>query len=76
MGNIKKVQNHEYHVSEESREETDIVTDVTAINEVNTGSDHRMVISNMKLDIEVESKQWMIKRPPRVNAAQIRSTSN
>ena len=34
----------------------DIVTDVTVINQVNFGSDHRMVISNIKLDVEVESE--------------------
>ena len=58
MGNIKKVQYHEYHVPEESREEMDvengvtnteidyrpdIVTDVTVINQINTESDHRLI---------------------------------
>ena len=32
----------------------DIVKDITVINQVNTGSDHRLVISNIKLDVEVE----------------------
>ena len=36
MGNIKKVQNHEYHVPEEC--------------------DHRLVMSNIKLDVEMERK--------------------
>ena len=33
-----------------------IVTDVTIINQVNIGSDHRMVISNIKFNVEVEKK--------------------
>ena len=33
-----------------------IVTDATVINQVNIGSDHRMVMSNIKLDVEVERK--------------------
>ena len=32
----------------------DIATDVTVINQVNTRSDHRLVMSNIKLDVEVE----------------------
>ena len=35
---------------------TDIVIDVTVISQVNIGSDHRMVIRNFKLDVEVEWK--------------------
>ena len=35
----------------------DIVTDVTVIKQVNIGSDHRLVMSNIKLDVEVERKQ-------------------
>ena len=63
MGNIKKVQNHEYHVSEKAAK-TDIdyiltnrlyiVTDVTVNNQINIGSEHGLVMSNMKLDVEVE----------------------
>ena len=34
----------------------DIVTDVTVSNKVNIGSDHRTVMSNIKLDVEVERK--------------------
>jgi endonuclease/exonuclease/phosphatase family metal-dependent hydrolase len=33
----------------------DIITDVTVINQVNIGSDHRLVMSNIKLDVEVGS---------------------
>ena len=51
----------------------DIITDVTVINQVNIGSDHRMVMSNIKLDIEVERETLMTKRLPRVHAAQIGS---
>ena len=43
---------------------TDIVTDVTVINQVNTGSDHIVAMSNTKL---------VTKRLPRVNAKQIGS---
>ena len=32
----------------------DIVTDLTVINEVNIASDHRMAMSNIDLDVEVE----------------------
>ena len=34
----------------------DIVTDVTVINQVKIGSDHRLVMSNIKLDVEIERK--------------------
>ena len=34
-----------------------IVTDVTGINQVNTGSDRRLVMSNIKLDVEVEMEK-------------------
>ena len=47
---------------------TDIVTDVIVINQVNIGSDHRMVISNIKLDVEVEREKLMTKRPSNVDA--------
>ena len=33
---------------------SDIVTDVTVTNQVNIGSDHKLVMSNIKLDVEVE----------------------
>ena len=49
----------------------DIVTGVTVINRLNTGSDHTMVMINIKLDVEVEKKSVMTKRPPRVDATQI-----
>ncbi len=32
----------------------DIVTDITVINQVNIGSDHRMAMNNIDLDVEVE----------------------
>ena len=91
MGNMKKVQNHEYHVSEEGMEEmdvenqngvrnseidyirtnrSDIVKDVTIIN---IGSGHILVTSNIKLNVEVERKTLMTKRPPRVDITQIGS---
>ena len=34
------------------------VTDVTVINQFNIGSDHRLVMSNTKLDVEVEWKNY------------------
>ena len=39
----------------------DIVTDVTVINQVNIGSDHRLVMNNIKLNVEVERKTLMTK---------------
>ena len=48
-----------------------IVTDVTVINQVNIGCDHIMVMNNIKLDVEVERKTLMTKRPPRVDATRI-----
>ena len=51
----------------------DFVTDVTIINQDNTGSDHRMDMSNIKLSEEVERKTLITKRPQRVVATQIRS---
>ena len=48
-------------------------TDVTVINHVNIGSDHKLVKSNIKLDVEVERKQFMTKRPPRVYTTRIGS---
>ena len=51
----------------------DIATDVIVFNEVNIGSDHRTVIINIKLDVGVERKKWMTKRPPKVDATQIGS---
>jgi len=39
----------------------DIVTNVTVINQVNIESDHSMVVSNIKLDVEVEMKRMMTK---------------
>ena len=46
----------------------DIVTDVTVINKVNSGSDHRLVIRTIKLDVEMERTTLMTMRPPRVNS--------
>ena len=34
----------------------DIVIDVTVISQVNIGSDHKLVMSNIKLDVEVDRK--------------------
>ena len=51
----------------------DITTDVSIINQVNIESDHRMVMSNIKLDVEVERGTFMAERPPRVVASQIGS---
>ena len=51
----------------------DIVTDVTVINQVNIGSDHRLVLSNIKPDADVERKPLLIKRPPRIDATRIGS---
>ena len=45
----------------------DIVTYVTVVNHVNNGRDHRLIVGNIKLDVEVERKQMMTKLPPRVN---------
>ena len=33
------------------------ITYITVINQVNIGSDHRLVMSNIKLDVEVEKKK-------------------
>ena len=52
---------------------SDSVTDVTVINQDNIGSDHRMAMSNIKLDADVEIKQLMTMRQPRVDATQIGS---
>ena len=49
----------------------DIVTDVISINQVNIGSDQ--VMSNIKLDVQVERNKLMTKRPPRLNATGIGS---
>ena len=49
---------------------TDVDTDVTVINQVNIGSDHRLVLvlRNIKLDVEVERKNLMTKWTLRVDA--------
>ena len=36
-----------------------IVTDETIINQVNNGRDHRLVLTNIKLDVEVEINKLM-----------------
>ena len=36
-----------------------IITDVTVISQVSIGSDHRVVMSNIKLDVEVKRKTLM-----------------
>ena len=82
MGNINKVQNHEYNVSEENREEMDVENPKRSNGDWNwlypnkqakqrnrrnshqpsqhwIGSDHRMVMSNITLDVEVEMKNWL-----------------
>ena len=51
----------------------DIVTEVTVINQVNIGSDHRLVMSNIKLDVEVERQTLMTKGPATADATQIGS---
>ena len=51
----------------------DIVTDVTVINQVNIGSDHRLVMSNIKLEVEVERKKLTTKRPPTVDTTRMGS---
>ena len=51
----------------------DNVTDVTVINQVNIGSDHILVMSNIKLDVEVERKTLMTRRPQKVDATRIGS---
>ena len=51
----------------------DIVTDVTVNNQVNIGSDHRMVMRNIKLYVEVERNQLMPKKPSRIDTTQIGS---
>ena len=33
----------------------DIVTDVTVVNQVNIGNHHRLIVSNIKMDVEVET---------------------
>ena len=50
----------------------DIVTDVTVINQVNIGSDI-MIMSNIKLDVEVERENIMTKRAQRVDTTQMGS---
>ena len=40
---------------------SDIVTDVTVIAQVNNGSGHRMVMSKINLDVQVERKKLMPK---------------
>ena len=52
---------------------SDIVTDVTVINQVNIGINHRLAMSNIKLVAEVERKTLMTKRPPIVDATRIGS---
>ena len=52
---------------------TDIPTDVAVINKVNSGSDHRLVMRSIKLDVEVERKPFMTKRLPEVDATRIGS---
>ena len=43
-----------------------IVKDVTVINQVNIGIDFRMAMSNIKLDIDMEKQPVMIKKSPRI----------
>ena len=51
----------------------DIITVVTVINQANIGSDHRLFMSNIKEDVEMERKKSMTKRLPRVDATRIGS---
>jgi len=48
-----------------------LATDVTVIIHVNMGSDHRIVMSNTKLDKVMETKKLKTKRPPIVDITQI-----
>ena len=58
MGNIKKANSHEYRVPEERRDGvTKTEIECTLTNRPYTGSEHIMVMSNIKLDVDVESKQ-------------------
>ena len=36
----------------------DVVTDVTVINQVNISTDHILILSNIKLDVEMENKMY------------------
>ena len=49
----------------------DIVTEITFINKANIGSNHRPVMSNTKLDIEVHMKTLVTKQTQRVDATRI-----
>jgi len=51
-----------------------LVTYVTVINQVNIMSDHRMVVSNIKVDVDVEIKmRRTIKRRSRVDTKTVGS---
>ena len=45
-----------------------MLVDITVINYVDSGRDHRMVRTNIKLDIEVKK---MNKKPPRIDTNKI-----
>ena len=51
----------------------DTITDVTVINRINVGSDHRMVMSSVKLDTKAERKKLIKKQTPKVDPTLIRS---
>ena len=44
-----------------------IVKDVTVVNQINIGIDFRMVMSDIKLDLEMEKKTVMTKKLPRTD---------
>lgn len=49
----------------------DIITDVTVINRVNIGSDHRMVMSSVRLDTKQERRKLVNKKQTKVDTTQI-----
>ena len=49
-----------------------IITDVRVINRINIGSDHRMLMNNIKLDTKAEGKKLLRKKkPPKVDTREI-----
>ena len=49
-----------------------MITDVRVINRINIGSDHRMLMSNIRLDTKAERKKLLRKKkPPKVDTREI-----
>ena len=49
-----------------------MITDVRVINRINIGSDHRMLMSNNRLDTKAERKKLLRKKkPPKVDTREI-----